>query len=100
MIYDQLKLIKAMAPTPHPRVELPQIQSQEASSGIHLEVPACDTAIFYGGYEEWPSFRDMFTAVYINHPKLSKAQKLYHLRYKTKGQAGVIVKQFALNDDI
>ncbi len=78
---------------------LPQIQSQEASSGIHLEVPACDTEIFYGGYEEWPSFRDMFTAVYINHPKLSKAQKLYHLRYKTKGQAGVIVKQFALNDD-
>ncbi|XP_049304008.1 uncharacterized protein LOC125776323 isoform X1 [Bactrocera dorsalis] len=46
-----------------------------------------------------PSFRDMFTAVYINHPKLSQAQKLYHLRYKTKGQAGVIVKQFALNDE-
>ncbi|XP_049301806.1 uncharacterized protein LOC125775353 [Bactrocera dorsalis] len=41
----------------------------------------------------------MFTAVYINHPQLSKAQKLYHLRYKTKGQAGEIVKQFALNDD-
>lgn len=41
----------------------------------------------------------MFTAVYINHPKLSQAQKLYHLRYKTKGQAGSIVKQFALNDD-
>ena len=41
----------------------------------------------------------MFSAVYINHPYLSNAQKLYHLRYKTKGQAGVIVKQFALNDD-
>ncbi|XP_049316561.1 uncharacterized protein LOC125779324 [Bactrocera dorsalis] len=41
----------------------------------------------------------MFTAVYINHPQLSQAQKLYHLRYKTKGQAGEIVKQFALNDN-
>ncbi|XP_049318625.1 uncharacterized protein LOC125780372 [Bactrocera dorsalis] len=99
MISDQLKLIKAIAPTPHSRVELPQIYNQEASSGIQLEVPECDTETFYGGYEEWPSFRDMFTAVYINHPQLSKAQKLYHLRYKTKGQAGVIVKQFALNDD-
>ena len=76
MISDQLKLIKAIAPTPHSRVELPQIQSQEASSGIHLEVPAC-----------------------INHPKLSKAQKSYHLRYKTNGQAGAIVKQIALNYD-
>ncbi|XP_049315631.1 uncharacterized protein LOC125779112 [Bactrocera dorsalis] len=98
MISDQLKLIKAIAPTPHSRVELPQIDNQEASSGIQLEVPACDTETFYL-YEEWPSFRDMFTAVYINHPQLSKAQKLYHLRYKTKGQAGEIVKQFALNDD-
>ncbi|XP_049306069.1 uncharacterized protein LOC125776646 [Bactrocera dorsalis] len=99
MISDQIKLIKAIAPTPHSRVELPQIDNQEARSGIQLEVPACDAETFYGGYEEWPSFRDMFTAVYINHPQLSKAQKLYHLRYKTKGQAGEIVKQFALNDD-
>ncbi|XP_049315627.1 uncharacterized protein LOC125779110 isoform X1 [Bactrocera dorsalis] len=100
MISDQLKLIKTIAPTPHPRVELPQMQQyQEASSGIQLELPACDTETFYGGYEEWPSFRDMFTAVYINHPQLSQAQKLYHLRYKTKGQAGIIVKQFALNGD-
>ncbi|XP_049305981.1 uncharacterized protein LOC125776620 [Bactrocera dorsalis] len=100
MISDQLKLIKAIAPTLHPRVELPQMQQyQEASSGIQLELPACDAETFYGGYEEWPSFRDMFTAVYINHPQLSQPQKLYHLRYKTKGQAGEIVKQFALNDD-
>ncbi len=45
MISDQLKLIKAIA---HPRVELPQLQSQEASSGIHIKVPACDTEIFHG----------------------------------------------------
>ncbi|XP_049301850.1 uncharacterized protein LOC125775369 [Bactrocera dorsalis] len=99
MISDQLKLIKAIEPTPQTRVELPQVQNQEASSGIHLKVPAWDTEIFHGGYEQWPSFRDMFTAVYINHPKLSNAQKLHHLRYKTKGQAGVLVKQFALNDE-
>ncbi|XP_036327416.1 uncharacterized protein LOC118740025 [Rhagoletis pomonella] len=41
----------------------------------------------------------MFTAVYINHPKLTKAQKLYHLRYKTQGKAAQIVKQFPLSDD-
>ncbi|XP_017492540.1 PREDICTED: uncharacterized protein LOC108380658, partial [Rhagoletis zephyria] len=49
-----------------------------------IKVPPCDTEVFYGGYEDWPSFRDMFTAVYLNHPKLTPAQKLYHLRNKTR----------------
>lgn len=66
---------------------------------MYLQLPPCDTDIFHGGYEEWQSFRDMFTAVYINHPQLSPSQKLYHLRYKTRGQAGQIVKQFPLSDD-
>ena len=38
----------------------------------------------------------MFKAVYDQHPKLSPAQKLYHLRNKTRGQAGEIVKRFQL----
>lgn len=29
-----------------------------------MKLPPCDTEDFHGGYEEWPSFRDMFTAVY------------------------------------
>ncbi|XP_067637745.1 uncharacterized protein [Eurosta solidaginis] len=94
-IADQLSLIKMMAtPSPPPRVEQPP-----AEANIYLKVPACDTETFYGGYEEWPAFRDMFTAVYINHPRLSRAQKLYHLRYKTHGKAGSIVKRYALSDD-
>ncbi|XP_036340744.1 uncharacterized protein LOC118750117 [Rhagoletis pomonella] len=94
-IGDQLLLLKQRSdPIPHAGTSQPKEET-----GFGLKVPPCDTEIFYGGYEQWPSFRDMFTAVYINHPKLSQAQKLYHLRYKTKGQAGSIVKQFALNDD-
>ncbi|XP_075158057.1 uncharacterized protein LOC142231329 [Haematobia irritans] len=69
------------------------------SPGVFIKVPPCDTQIFEGGYEEWPSFRDMFTAVYGNHPKLTKAQKLYHLRNKTQGPAGAIVKRYPLCDD-
>ncbi|XP_075151077.1 uncharacterized protein LOC142225183 [Haematobia irritans] len=71
--------------------------SQE--SGFSLKVPPCDTELFHGGYDKWPSFRDMFTAIYINHPKLSPAQKLFHLRAKTRGEANQIVKQFALTDN-
>ncbi|XP_059220581.1 uncharacterized protein LOC131995699 [Stomoxys calcitrans] len=68
-------------------------------SGICIKVPPCDTEDFKGGYEEWPSFRDMFTAVYVNHPKLTRAQKLYHLRNKTQGPAGAIVKRYPLCDE-
>ncbi|XP_075159324.1 uncharacterized protein LOC142232403 [Haematobia irritans] len=69
------------------------------NSEVCIKVPPCDTEVFKGSYEDWPSFRDMFTAVYINHPKLTPAQKLYHLRNKTKGSAGAIVKRYALCDE-
>ena len=67
--------------------------------GISIKVPACDTEIFYGSYAQWPTFRDMFTAVFGNHPQLTEAQKLFHLRNKTKGEAGKIVQRFPLCDD-
>ncbi|XP_046804500.1 uncharacterized protein LOC124419382 [Lucilia cuprina] len=41
----------------------------------------------------------MFTAVYINHSKLTPVTKLYHLRNKTRGEAGAIVKRYALFND-
>ncbi|XP_075154865.1 uncharacterized protein LOC142228347 [Haematobia irritans] len=69
------------------------------SPNVYIKVPPCDTEVFRGGYEEWPSFRDMFTAVYVNHPKLTPAQKLYHLRNKTQGSAGAIVRRYTLCDE-
>ncbi|XP_065356169.1 uncharacterized protein LOC135950561 [Calliphora vicina] len=41
----------------------------------------------------------MFTAVYINHSKLSSVTKLYHLRNKTRGEAGDIVKRYPLSHE-
>ncbi|XP_046808641.1 uncharacterized protein LOC124420309 [Lucilia cuprina] len=64
-----------------------------------IKLPPCDTEVFKGSYEQWPSFRDMFTAVYINHSKLSPVTKLYHLRNKTKGEAGDIVKRYPLSHE-
>ncbi|XP_075159812.1 uncharacterized protein LOC142232963 [Haematobia irritans] len=77
----------------------PHNTSTTRYSDVCIKVPPCDTEIFKGSYEEWPSFRDMFTAVYANHPKLTAAQKLYHLRNKTRGSAGAIVKRYVLCDE-
>ncbi|XP_075151197.1 uncharacterized protein LOC142225306 [Haematobia irritans] len=73
-----------------------EIQPQQF---VHsLKLPPCDTPPFEGGYSKWPAFRDIFTAVFGNHPHLSPAQKLYHLRGKTRGEAFEIVKKFELVD--
>ncbi|XP_075163068.1 uncharacterized protein LOC142235694 [Haematobia irritans] len=82
-------------PPPRPSLDSPN----NDSPSVYIKVPPCDTEVFKGGYEEWPSFRDMFTAVYVNHPKLTPAQKLYHLRNKTQGSAGAIVKRYSLCDE-
>ncbi|XP_075162851.1 uncharacterized protein LOC142235484 [Haematobia irritans] len=108
-IMDILRLTQA---SHHPNVTLRRSRpttgsldsrflSHPVNDGVDncIKVPPCDTEIFKGGYEEWPSFRDMFTAVYVNHPRLTQAQKLYHLRNKTRGSAGAIVKRYALCDD-
>ncbi|XP_055923279.1 uncharacterized protein LOC129953816 [Eupeodes corollae] len=72
----------------------------ENEQNLHnIKVPACDTQEFHGNYLQWPSFRDMFTAVYINHSRLSDVQKLFHLRAKTKDQAFNIVNKFGLTDN-
>ncbi|XP_075158079.1 uncharacterized protein LOC142231352 [Haematobia irritans] len=67
-------------------------------SAPSLKLPPCDTPPFEGGYSKWPAFRDIFSAVFGNHPHLSPAQKLYHLRGKTRGEANDIVKKFELTD--
>ncbi|XP_065368746.1 uncharacterized protein LOC135961178 [Calliphora vicina] len=81
------------------RHSVPNQNPMSDNSSICIKLPPCDTEIFKGSYEQWPSFRDMFTAVYINHSKLTPVTKLYHLRNKTRGEAGAIVKRYPLSND-
>lgn len=78
---------------------LDQSSSFNQTSSHSIKLPPCDTEVFHGSYLEWPAFRDMYTAVYINHAKLSPVQKLFHLRAKTKGDAFKIVSKFSLTDE-
>ncbi|XP_065356347.1 uncharacterized protein LOC135950743 [Calliphora vicina] len=97
-ILDQIELEKRkIEPIQQPTSNIEHRQPPPNVSCI--KVPPCDTEEFYGSYEDWPVFKDMFTAVYINHPKLTNVQKLYHLRNKTRGQAGTIVKRYMLTDE-
>ncbi|XP_075151048.1 uncharacterized protein LOC142225157 [Haematobia irritans] len=64
-----------------------------------LRLPPCDTDIFRGGYSAWPSFRDLFSAIYINNSRLSNVEKLFHLTQKTSGEAREIINNVPLTND-
>ncbi|XP_036346175.1 uncharacterized protein LOC118755449 [Rhagoletis pomonella] len=64
---------------------------------IHL--PPCDTDVFKGDYLSWPTFRDMFTAIYILNKRLTPVEKLFHLNQKTQGEAKDIVQKCPLTNE-
>lgn len=55
--------------------------------------------VFSGDYLKWPSFRDLFTAVFINNSRLSNVEKLFHLNSKTSGDAKAIVSKAPLTNE-
>ncbi|XP_075156248.1 uncharacterized protein LOC142229564 [Haematobia irritans] len=73
----------------------PGVPSNQKSNNS-ISVPPCDTPVFHGDYQSWPSFRDLFTAIYVNNKKLSPVEKLYHLFQKTSGEARDINKNIPL----
>ncbi|XP_049316322.1 uncharacterized protein LOC125779271 [Bactrocera dorsalis] len=64
-----------------------------------INLPPCDTEIFHGDVLQWPSFRDLFAAIYGNNPRLSPVEKLFHLNQKTRGEAKAIVSKAPLTND-
>lgn len=73
----------------------PVVDTLPSSNDINpiIYIPPCDTQTFYGDYVSWPSFRDMFTALYINNTRLSPVEKLFHLLKKTEGEPRDILRK-------
>ena len=72
---------------------------KEGSNQHSFHVPPCDIEIFSGDYLKWPTFRDLFTAIYIKNSRLSKVEKLFHLNSKTAGEAKDIISKCPLTND-
>ncbi|XP_070144859.1 uncharacterized protein [Drosophila kikkawai] len=74
---------------------LVQRQSTPASApmptppSMGCRLPPVDTEVFAGDYLRWPTFRDLFTAIYIHNSLLTPVEKLFHLLSKTSGDAHV-----------
>lgn len=58
--------------------------------GNSLPIQACEVEVFDGTYSAWPTFRDLFTAIYINNERLDPVAKLCCLFQKTTGDARAV----------
>ncbi|KAH8355799.1 hypothetical protein KR200_005276, partial [Drosophila serrata] len=80
-------------------------QSTLSASSAHTppspgcRLPPVDTEVFAGDYLRWPTFRDLFTAIYINNSRVTPVEKLFHLLSKTSGDANAIVSQAPLTNE-
>ena len=52
--------------------------------------------VFHGDYKSWASFRDMFTAVYVNVSNISPFEQIFYLKQFTRGEILGIVKKSPL----
>ncbi|XP_036346789.1 uncharacterized protein LOC118756107, partial [Rhagoletis pomonella] len=80
------------------------VKSEKDTEGTSLQehnihLPPCDTEVFKGDYLSWPTFRDMFTAIYILNKRLTPVEKLFHLNQKTLGEAKDIVRKCPLTNE-
>lgn len=67
------------------------------SDSVHnLTLPPYDTDMFEGDYLSWPTFRYLFSAIYINNSRLIDIERLCHPVRKTSGEAQEIVSKFPL----
>ncbi|KAH8240285.1 hypothetical protein KR032_012158, partial [Drosophila birchii] len=80
-------------------------QSTQASANVitplstGCRLPPVDTEVFAGDYLRWPTFRDLFTAIYIQSSRLTPVEKLFHLLSKTSGDAHAIVSKAPLTHE-
>lgn len=71
------------APQPPPRSTLPRIQ-----------LPS-----FSGRYEDWPSFRDLFSSIIEKDTSASKVEKLHYLKASLKGEAELLIRSLPTTGD-
>ncbi|XP_075150742.1 uncharacterized protein LOC142224843 [Haematobia irritans] len=80
-------------------IEKLNAKKKSSSSSLPIHLPPCDTEIFSGDYKSWPTFRDMFSALYKDNEHISNIQKMYYLMQKTEGEARDIIKTCPITNE-
>jgi hypothetical protein len=105
----EVPLMANLEPSEQPDVPFPRRASYlppfmgDNSAGSELQhsmpVPPCDMPTFRGDYESWPTFRDLFEAVFIRNSRLCNVERLLHLLHRTTGEAKEAIRQYPITNN-
>ena len=67
---------------------------------VNVNLPKLNLPVFSGGYMEWKSFFDLFKGAVIDNTRLTKSQKLQHLKSSLTGDADKLLHPSRLRTTI
>ncbi|XP_063363671.1 uncharacterized protein LOC134652418 [Cydia amplana] len=73
----------------------PNISNSDNQVG---KLPRIQLPSFSGGYEQWPTFKDLFLSIVHNNASLSNVQKLHYLKTSVSGEAEAILKHVQITE--
>jgi len=73
--------------------------SRDSEPQAHSRLPDIKLSKFNGDYANWPSFRELFSAVILQHAKLNDVEKLHYLRSCVQGPAEQLIRGLPLTRD-
>ena len=73
--------------------------SRDPEPQAHSRLPDIKLPKFNGDYANWPSFRELFSAVILQHAKLNDVEKLHYLRSCVQGPAEQLIRGLPLTRD-
>ncbi|XP_071642775.1 uncharacterized protein [Temnothorax longispinosus] len=73
--------------------------SMRGNANDCLKLPRINLQEFSGKYEDWISFKNIFTTMIHEHPTLPRVQKMQYLIAALKGEAHDVISSFETSDD-
>lgn len=77
--------------------ERPPVQQENRNQNIKL--PAISLPKFSGDFSQWTSFYDLFDSLVVKNAALSNVNKLHHLKSSLSGEAELVLRQFAIEEN-
>ncbi|XP_053597641.1 uncharacterized protein LOC128668517 [Microplitis demolitor] len=94
--------LSAARPAPEPAHEAQPANHDQTAyfGGVHnANLPQIKLPTFQGSYDEWDSFKDLFTSLVINEDSLTGSQKMHYLKTQVKGEAAALFANLQITGD-
>ncbi|XP_025262230.1 uncharacterized protein LOC112637226 [Camponotus floridanus] len=75
-------------------------QDQGREHAVKTSLPRIKLQTFSGSYEDWPSFRDLFSSVIGENSSISDVERFHYLRSCVKGAAEKLIQSLIVTSEI